>query len=78
MITTSKSVPELLREEASQTPHPDRQPIRILACGVPAGVEGVVRHLHVLGFAEVGEWSPPLPSPVKGEVMRILTRYYRD
>ena len=79
MIPTSKSVPELLREEDNpETPHPNRKPIRLLVCGVPAGVESLVRHLHVLGFAEIGEWSPPLPSPVSGEVMRILTRYYRD
>jgi len=31
-----------------------------------------------LGFAEVGEWSPPLPSPISGEVMRILTRYWKE
>ncbi|RMG05549.1 MAG: hypothetical protein D6728_20555 [Cyanobacteria bacterium J055] len=41
------------------------------------GVESVIRHLHVLGFAEVGEWSLPLPSPIEGEVVRILTRYYQ-
>lgn len=76
MITTPKSVPELLRENALSPLPPNRQPVRILVCGKHQGVESVIRYLHVLGFAEVGEWSLPLPSPVSGEVIRILTRYY--
>lgn len=75
MISTPKSVPELLREKILDVP-PGKYPIRLLACGVPKGVESVVHQLHVVRFAEVGEWSPPLPSPVIGEVIRILTRYY--
>lgn len=74
MISTTKSVPELLREEIPDLPV-GRQPIRLLLCGVPQGVERIVHQLHILGFAEVGEWSPVLPSPVEGEVIRILTRY---
>lgn len=76
MIATSQSVPKLLRETLPDTAPSHRQPIRILVCGVPAGVESIIHRLHVLGFAEVGEWSPPLPSPVSGEVIRILTRYW--
>jgi hypothetical protein len=34
-----------------------------------------VQTLHRLGFAEAGEWSPFLPGPNPGEVMRILMRY---
>lgn len=75
MISTPKSVPELLKETSPLDPQ-GRQPIRLLACGVPLGVESVIHQLHVVRFAEVGEWSPPLPSPVQGEVIRILTRYY--
>jgi hypothetical protein len=76
MISTSPSVPELLRETIPDTPPSYRKPIRILVCGVSEGVESIIHRLHVLGFAEVGEWSAPLPSPVNGEVMRILTRYW--
>jgi hypothetical protein len=76
MISTAKSIPQLLRENHSETAGGDRKPIRLLVCGVPKGVESIVHYLHVLGFAEVGEWSLPLPSPVEGEVIRILTRYY--
>jgi hypothetical protein len=76
MISTVKSIPELLRENSLEASSNDRQPIRVLVCGVPKGVDNLIHYLHVLGFAEVGEWSPPLPSPISGEVIRILTRYY--
>ncbi len=69
-----QSVPELLKAPIPDIP-PGKQPIRLLACGVPKGVDGIVHQLHILHFAEVGEWSLPLPSPVTGEVIRILTRH---
>ncbi|MDY7016145.1 MAG: hypothetical protein SVX43_21625 [Cyanobacteriota bacterium] len=75
MISNPKSVPELIREEVPNIPA-GKQPVRILVCGKPQGVDHIVRRLHVLGFAEVWEWSPVLPSPVAGEVIRILTRHY--
>lgn len=70
-----KSVPELLRDPLPVVPT-GKQPIRILVCGVPMGVNRIVHRLHVLGFAEAGEWSPLLPSPIAGEVIRILVRYF--
>lgn len=70
-------VPDLLRT-AAVSEHPDRHPILILACGIPNGVDNVVHRLHLLGFAQVGEWSHALPSPVAGEVIRVLTRYYSE
>ncbi|MDY6784264.1 MAG: hypothetical protein SW833_17240 [Cyanobacteriota bacterium] len=75
MVSTPKSVPQLIRETPPDAPT-GRQPVRLLLCGVPKGVERVVHRLHVLGFAEVGQWTPPLPSPVEGEIIRVLTRYY--
>jgi hypothetical protein len=77
MISPPKSVPELLREEIPDAPT-GKQPIRLLICGVPKGVESIINLLHVLGFAKVDEWSPPLPSPIAGEIMRILTRYWKQ
>lgn len=73
MIQTP-SVSELLQAPIPCIPE-GKKPIRLLACGVAPGVESIVHSLHVLGFAEVGEWSLSLPSPVQGEVIRILTRY---
>jgi hypothetical protein len=76
MISTPKSVPELLRENILDVP--GKHPIRLLACGVPKGVESVVHQLHIVRFADVSQWSPPLPSPVSGEVIRILTKYWTE
>lgn len=70
-----KSVPDLLRAPIPDAPA-GKQPIRLLVCGIPKGVDNIIHRLHSAGFAEVREWSPPLPSPVAGEVIRILTRYY--
>jgi hypothetical protein len=50
----------------------------LLLCGTPKGVNRIIDILHVLGFAEIAEWSPPLPSPISGEIMRILTRYFAE
>ncbi|MEG4146095.1 hypothetical protein [Microcoleus sp. Pol12B5] len=77
MISQPKSVPEILREDIPDAPI-GKQPIRLLICGIPKGVESIINLLHVLGFAEFGEWSPPLQSPLAGEVMRILTRYWKE
>ncbi|BAU41673.1 hypothetical protein [Leptolyngbya sp. O-77] len=51
--------------------------MRLRICGAPAGVNRIVHELHVLHFAQAGEWSPPLPLPVEGEVIRILVRYFK-
>lgn len=69
------SVPEII--SAPINAPQDKKPIRILVCGVPEGVNSIVHELHVKRFAEVFEWSPPLPSTVPGEVIRVLTKYYR-
>ena len=69
-----RSVSELLKAPIPDAP-PGKVPIRLLACGVEKGVEGIVHRLHVVRFADVGEWSIALPSPEPGEVIRILTRY---
>jgi len=74
MIPTPRSVPELLQEQIPDAPS-DRKPVRLLLCGTPKGVNRIIDILHVLGFAKIAEWSPPLPSPISGEIIRILTRY---
>lgn len=53
----------------------DRDKIKILVIGSSHSVERVIHELYRVGFAEVREWSKPLPTGNYGEVMRILTRY---
>jgi hypothetical protein len=50
--------------------------LRVIALGTLEVVNNYVLTQHRLGFAEVAEWSRPLPSPNAGEVMRILTKRY--
>ncbi|WP_297082542.1 hypothetical protein [Thermoleptolyngbya sp. C42_A2020_037] len=76
MMKNKNTVPDLIRAPIPDAPA-DRVPIRLLICGAPAGVNRIVHELHVLRFAQAGEWSPPLPSPVEGEVIRILVRYFK-
>lgn len=52
-----------------------REPLRHLLIGSPRGVTSTIHNLYGLGYAEVGIWSPLLPTPNPGEVMSILTRY---
>ncbi|MEB3181165.1 MAG: hypothetical protein VKL59_19330 [Nostocaceae cyanobacterium] len=56
-------------------PSPSRVPIKLLLIGSHRGVTSTINTLYLLGFAQVGEWSPLLPGPNPGEVMSILVRY---
>ncbi|HEY9661680.1 MAG TPA: hypothetical protein V6C65_24755 [Allocoleopsis sp.] len=55
-------------------PTGDRQILRVVAIGSPQVVENYILTQYCLGYAEVHEWSKPLPTPNPGEVMRILTK----
>jgi hypothetical protein len=68
------SAPEELLQDADSPP-PDREAVRLLVIGSRQSVTTIVQTLYHLGFAEMSEWSPFLPGPNPGEVMRILTRY---
>jgi hypothetical protein len=54
---------------------PVREPVRLLLIGSKPGVTSIIHSLHRFGFAEVGEWSPFMPTQNDGEVMSILTKY---
>jgi len=57
------------------TADPTREKVKLLVVGSSYAVERVIHELYRVGFAEVREWSKPLPTGTYGEVMRILTRY---
>jgi hypothetical protein len=54
---------------------PGREEVRILVIGSAHGVERVVQELFAKRFAEVREWSDPIPTGRFREIMRILTRF---
>ena len=59
------------------TPYPTRPnyyPIRIFVIGIPDGVNSTVNDLYLCRFAQVHEWSRPLPARHPGEIMRVMTR----
>lgn len=52
-----------------------REFVKVVIFGSKTGVNNTILTLYKLGFAQVNEWSPLLPSPNPGEVMSILTRH---
>ena len=62
--------------EMRSTPAPSgREAVKIMLVGTPQGVVNIIHTLYRRGFAEVTEWSPPLPTAIPGEVMRVLVRH---
>ncbi|MGD1911248.1 MAG: hypothetical protein ACFB2X_10430 [Rivularia sp. (in: cyanobacteria)] len=53
---------------------PIREPLKHLLIGSPKAVTRTIQHLHQLGYAQVGDWSPLLPTLNPGEVMSILSK----
>lgn len=66
--TDSLPVPSLL------PPQGDREPVQILVIGSNQGITNVIHTLYSLHFAHISEWSPLMPAPVPGKLMRVLTR----
>lgn len=63
-------------ETSIEARSPNREPLRVLVIGSRQGVTTTIQTLHQLRFADVGEWSPLMPTATPGEVMSILTRYF--
>ena len=63
-VTTTESSPEPCREKVTLT-------VR----GSAPSTERVIHELYRVGFAEVREWSRPIPTGKLNEVMRVLTRW---
>ncbi|MBD2445671.1 hypothetical protein H6G76_00605 [Nostoc sp. FACHB-152] len=61
--------------EQSTEKNPERESVKVVIYGSKTGVNNTILTLYKLGFAQVNEWSPLLPSSKPGEVMSILTRH---
>jgi alkanesulfonate monooxygenase SsuD/methylene tetrahydromethanopterin reductase-like flavin-dependent oxidoreductase (luciferase family) len=56
---------------------PEREMVKIVVLGSAAGVREQIHKLHVLGFADGGDWSRLLPVPEETVVMSVLVLYRR-
>lgn len=74
LVDTSKSVSASVEMQVCKDPASGREFVRMTLVGSPKGVVKIMHSLHVKRFAEVNEWSPPVPTGNPGEVMRILIK----
>ena len=57
------------------TGEPGREKVILTLRGSAYAIERVIHELYRVGFAEVREWSKPIPTGKINEIMRVLTRY---
>ncbi|NJO65179.1 MAG: hypothetical protein HC836_45855 [Richelia sp. RM2_1_2] len=53
---------------------PEREKIKHTLTGSSKAVIGTIQVLHQLGYANIQDWTPLLPTSNPGEVMSILVR----
>ena len=61
-------------DDQTQNPSPKRERIKHLLIGSPKAVTRTIHLLQMLGYANVGDCSPPQPIGDSDEVMCILVR----
>ena len=66
--------PLVLSDELTEKT-PERESLKVVIFGTKTGVNNTILTLYKLGFAQVNEWSPLLPSSNPSEVMSILIRH---
>jgi hypothetical protein len=59
---------------ASTAPVPEKKFVKVMVIGSRKGITSVIKMLHHLRFAEVREWSPPVPYEDSGELMSLLRK----
>ncbi|WP_397331841.1 hypothetical protein [Nostoc sp. FACHB-280] len=59
---------------SNQQPLPNREPIKHLLIGSPKAVTSTIHYLQAIGYSEVGDWSPLIPTDKPDQVMSILIR----
>ncbi len=57
------------------TVEPGREKVVLTVRGSVHATERVIHEAYRVGFAEVREWSKPVPTGKVNEVIRVLTRY---
>ncbi|MBE9205394.1 hypothetical protein IQ244_02370 [Nostoc sp. LEGE 06077] len=60
---------------SNQQPLLNREPIKHLLIGSPKAVTSTIHYLQAISYAEVGDWSPLIPTENPDQVMSILIRH---
>lgn len=60
--------------QAATDPVSGKEFIKVMVIGSRKGINSIIKTLHRLRFAEVREWSPPIPYGNSGEMMSLLRR----
>jgi hypothetical protein len=60
-----------VRDEKSS----DREAVQLMVIGSTSGIDGIVKSLHLLGFAEANDWSKLQNYPNSDRSMRTLTKW---
>lgn len=74
-LPDSEETPTTPASPESHPSNPEREPVQILVIGSKEGITNIIQTLHSHRFAEIYEWSPLMPAPVPGKLMRSLLRY---
>ena len=75
MFQDSSPNPEETSPASTPTPpNPEPESGQILVIGSKTAVTSIVHTLCALRFCHISEWSPLLPAPVPGKLMRTLLR----
>lgn len=72
-IDTENTLDKLPTQNTGNTP-PEREQIKHTLIGSQRAVKGTIKVLHQLGYANITDWSPLLPSSNPGEVISVLIR----
>jgi ACT domain-containing protein len=56
---------------------PEREKLKLILIGSIAGIKEQIHKLHVLGFADAGDWSRLVSVPGEAVVMSVLVLYWR-
>ena len=71
---TGDDKPDAPIPDQTTSEQPSFEPLKHLLIGSPKAVNSTIQHLHQLGYAQIDDWSPLLPTVNPGEVMSILSK----
>ncbi len=60
--------------QPSTNPASGNEYVKVMVVGSRKGIDMIIKRLCSLGFAQVSEWSPPVPYEDSGEMMRLVRK----